>query len=143
MKKKNVQCGFTVIEVVAAIFLLSACIVALSQLVAFVASQRVAEEIRQAAADQLQNVLEQLEGISNEKKVALDFDRSVFEATSKRAVPDGKVEFFCEPANLENDAVNSHVFRIVVSWNRGKNRPRGEVSMFRLLTLVGKGETEP
>lgn len=134
--------GFTVVEIVAALFLLTACTVAFSQLVVFVSSQRVDETIRQAAVDQLQNVLEQLDGLPVEKRVALYFDKSEYEQTTRRAVPDGKIEFSSQPAEF-NDSVQSFVFQATVSWNRGESRSRGEVSLFRLLTLDRKGETEP
>lgn len=137
--------GFTVVEIVAALALLTACIVAFSQLFVFVTSQRNAEEIRQAAVDQLQNVREQLRGISDEKLAALDFDRSDFEQTTRRALPGGEIEFSTEsatPAPGADSTMQSDVLQITVSWDRGEKRPRGEVSLFRLLTPTREGETE-
>jgi Tfp pilus assembly protein PilV len=142
-QKKCHRGGFTIVELLAAVFILTACIVAFSQLVVFVASQRAAEGIRQNAVDQLQNVFEQIAVISDEKLAALDFDKKEYEARTLRAVPDGKLTFSCKPAD-ETAALQSYVFEANVSWSRGEKQQRGNVSLFRLLTVnkSGKGETE-
>jgi hypothetical protein len=129
--------GFTIVETLAAAFMLSVCLITFSQLVVFVVSQRSAEEIRQNAVDQLRNVFEQIAVIPDEKLAALDFDKKAYEATAARAVPDGQLAFSCKPST-ETDSVRSYVFEATVSWDKGK------VSMFRLLTpgKNGKGETE-
>lgn len=135
--------GFTILEMVVALFLLTVCLVAFSQLVVFVTTQRVAEGTRQAAVDQLQNVFEQLSDLPDEKLAALDFDDSDYQETARRAVPDGRIEFSCNavPWNeAEAPEVRSRLFQAALSWDRGENRPRGTVSLFRLLTLAQEGE---
>ncbi|GHT40210.1 hypothetical protein FACS189443_0220 [Planctomycetales bacterium] len=139
-RTKSFRDGFTIVELIAAMFLLTVCIAAFSQLVAFVVSQRSAERIRQCAVDQLQNVLEQIAVIPDEKLIALDFDKTEYEATTARAVPDGQLTFFCKPTEKtleksnETGSVQSYIFEATVSWDRG-SLPRGKVLMFRLLTL--------
>jgi hypothetical protein len=134
--------GFTIVEIVAAIALLTACIVGFAQMFALDVAQRNAERTWQTAADQVQNVFEQIADLPTDKLIALDFDKSEYEQTTRRAVPKGEINFSCTPAEFDGE-VKSYVLRAAVSWDRG-SRPRGEVSLFRLLTVppAPKGETE-
>jgi hypothetical protein len=125
---------------VAAIALLTACIVGFAQLFTLEASPRGAERTWQMAADQVQNVFEQIANHPVENLIALDFDKMEYEQTTLRALPEGTIEFSCKPAEFESDTP-SFILQAVVSWDRG-TKPRGEVSLFRLLTAEKKGDDE-
>jgi len=122
--------GFTLIEVSAAAALLAVCAVTFAQLIAFAASERVAERTRRTATDQLQNVFEHLAATESQKLVAGDFDKTPFESLIERSLPDGKIVF--ETKTLES---RNAIFAVTVSWSNGEKRPRKEVAMFRLLAI--------
>jgi len=123
--------GFTLVEVSAAIALLAACAVAFAYLVALTASERTAERTRQTAVDQVQNVLERLVIVPPEQLASGEFDKTATESLIERSLPDGKIVF--DTKTVEPDSV---VFAVTVSWSDGEKRPRREVAMFRLLTLL-------
>ena len=128
--------GFTLVEISVAVALLAVCAVAFAQLVALTASERLAERTRQTATDQVQNVLERLADLPPEKLAAGDFDTTPLETLIERSLPDGKI--ICGTKTIDSNGV---VFTVAVSWSTGEKRPRGEVSMFRLLTLQSPPDT--
>jgi len=128
--KKSAKSAFTLIEVSAALLLVTVCAVAFAQLVALAASERTIERTRRMAVDQLQNVMEYLAATEPAKIIAGDFDRTPFDSLIERSLPDGKIVF--ETKTIENDNV---IGTITVSWSDGEKRPRKEVSMFRLYNV--------
>jgi prepilin-type N-terminal cleavage/methylation domain-containing protein len=129
MKSGTKKYGFTLVEVSAAIAVLAMCVVVFMQLIAMTTSERVAERTRRIAVDQVQNVLERLAALPAEKLAAGEFDKTAAESLIERSLPDGKIVFSTKEVES-----NRAVFTVTVSWSNGEERPRKEVSMFRLLT---------
>jgi hypothetical protein len=122
--------AFTLVEVSAAIVLLTVCMVTFAQLVVLTTSERASERTRRTAVDQLQNIMECLAATEPAKLVAGDFDKAPFELLIARSLPEGKIVF--NTMTVENDHV---IWTITVSWSGGEKRPKNEVAMFRLLAL--------
>ncbi|MDR0328133.1 MAG: prepilin-type N-terminal cleavage/methylation domain-containing protein [Planctomycetaceae bacterium] len=119
--------AFTLIEVAAAIALLTVCMVSFAQLVALATSERVADRTRRTATDQLQNVLERLAATEPEKLMSGNFDKAPFESLIERSLPDGKIVF--EAKTIDD----KDIWTVTVSWNSNEKQPRKEISMFRWL----------
>lgn len=139
--KKRYSAGFTIIEISATVILLLCCLVVFSQLAVFVSMQRGMARNRQAALDQLTNVVEQLAEVPDESLLKQDFDSTRFQELTERILPEGKIEFSLQPDSLQpdsshtdsNTSVQTKVFRITISWSEGSNRPRAEMSIHRFL----------
>jgi prepilin-type N-terminal cleavage/methylation domain-containing protein len=123
--------GFTLVEISAAVVVLAVCAILFAQLVALTTSVRHAERLRQTAIDQTQNILERLATVPPEKLATLDFDKTSAESLIERSLPDGNIAF--ATTEMEPDRV---LFTVTVSWSNGDKKPRIEITMFRLLTLV-------
>jgi len=133
--------GFTLVEISAAIAVLAVCAILFAQLVALTTSVRLAERTQKTAVDQMQNILERLATVPPEKLAAGDFDTGSFdtgrfdrasaESLIERSLPEGKVAF-----DTKKIAPDSVVFTVTVSWSDGEGKPRREIAMFRLLTIV-------
>ena len=115
--------AFTIIEVFAALFLISAAMICFTQLVFALQEQRQSERHRAIASDQLQNVLElALENPSGPPTEAM-------RAMVEHALPGGTIELIqVEIADAENAAL----LQGTLTWNDGANRPKKSVTMVRL-----------
>jgi len=116
--------AFTVIEVFAALFLISVGMVCFMQLVFALQEQRQSERYWAIASDQLQNVLE-LALAGPDGLTVTEAMREMVE----RSLPDGTIELDqVELPGTENAAL----LQGTLTWNDGSNRPRKSVTMVRL-----------
>ena len=120
--------GFTVVELIAAMLLVSVCIVGFSQLVFMVVDLQNAAQIRGVATDQLQNIMELIPEMENaaENPVPTESMRRL----ASQALPEGEIEFESLPITEVDDAM---LLKGTVSWNDAAKRLRKNVSMVRLV----------
>ena len=120
--------AFTVIEVFAALFLISVAMLCFMQLIFALQEQRQSARHRAIASDQLQNVLE----LAMENPEALQDGLTPTEAMRsmvEQSLPDGAVEL----AWVElPDTENARLLQGTLTWSDGTNRPRKSVTMVRL-----------
>lgn len=134
--------GFTLIELSAAVAIVFVCLVAFSQLVFQVGRESRRDRLRQAAFDRVQDALERLSLLPAPRRVALDFDRTPFDAVVRRSLPEGTIAFQCEPVDVgtESTRIKAYLLTATVSWSDGEERPARQVSLSRLVTLFEEGE---
>lgn len=133
-KKKTTQnSGFTIFELVAAIFMVTVCMVAFAQLVFSTSEYRRARQTTQSAQDQLLNMLEMLDREEPEKLKNLDFDKQPFETLLAHSLPDGTVAFSVKPFSEDSD-----LLEVTVSWDAGEKRPRRELTLVKWVFAAPK-----
>ena len=126
--------GFTTFELVAAIFIVTVCMVAFAQLVFSTSEYRRARQMTQAAQDQLLNVLEMLDREEPGKLKNLDFDKQPFENLLADSLPGGKIAFAVKPFPADasgNIPPDSALLEVTVTWDAGEKRPPHSLALVK------------
>ena len=135
--------GFTIVELIAAMMVVSLCIMAFVKIAHIARQQREYGREHQTAVDQTLNVLEYLCGRDvRVPNVAADpvqlaageIDMTQYEALIARTLPDGKLLVTCEPLAVEGAAVDVWRLDATVSWKPGANLPQRNVAFTRLIS---------
>lgn len=138
--------GFTTFELIAAIFMVSVCMVAFAQLVSGTLGYRQTRQTTQAANDQLLNVLEMLDREEPERLKNLDFDKQPYEMLLANSLPGGKVAFSIKPfpdGQGENSPKDSALLEVTVNWDVGEKRPSRELILVKWVSLSEQRRSEP
>ena len=151
--KKNANAGFTIVELIVAILVVTVCMAAFVKIAHVARQQRDYGREHQTAVDQTLNVLEHLAACDPVQLAAGDIDLTPHENLIARSLPDGKLLVTCEQLAGEEAADAADVWQLTatVSWKPGANLPQRDVTLSRLVvvaseeeesTLAGEGEEE-
>ena len=135
IKKHNARAAFTIVELVAAIMIVTLCMAAFVKIAHVARQQRDYSREHQTAVDQTLNVLERLAAADPEQLAAGTIDLSPQEALIARSLPDGKLLVTCEPL-AEATAVPMWRLNAVVSWKPETNLPQRSIALTRLLARL-------
>ena len=136
-KQHNTHAGFTIVELIAAIMVVSLCIVAFAKIVHLAGQQRELGREHQTAVDQTLNVLEHLVAADPEQLATGEIDLTPHETLIAQVLPGGKLLVTCETLEVEHvDVATVDIWRLdaSVSWSPGTNLPRRSVTITRLLS---------
>ncbi len=117
--------AFTIIEVFAALVLISVGMICFTQLLFSLQEQRQSDRQRAIASDQLQNVLELAAASPGDDSATTETMRSMVE----HSLPDAAVEL--KRVDLP-DVENAHLIQGTITWNDGPDRPKKSLTMVRL-----------
>ena len=134
VKKRDMRTAFTIVELMAAIMVLALCLAAFVKMTHTARQQRNDGRTHQTAADQLQNVLEQLVDADPEQLAAGGFDLTPYEAIIARALPGGTLQIVCEPLADETAVLQTWRIDAKVTWPSGQNRPPRSTTLTRLFS---------
>jgi len=144
-KKHNPNAAFTIVELIAAMMVVSLCIAAFVKIAHLARQQRDYGREHQTAVDQVQNVLEILAVADPEQLTMGNMDLMPYERLIERSLPDGKLLVTCEPLDVDGAAADVWRLDARVSWKPGANLPQRSVALTRLLSkpqLVEEGLQE-
>ena len=148
VRKKTTSTAFTIVELVAAMFIVGLCLAAFLKIAHTARQQRRIAQTHQTAVDQLQNVIELLAAADPEQLAACEVDLSQYEALIARALPEGELLLVCEPLATDNTtevATTLQTWQLdaSVSWRDGVSPLRRSVTLTRLLSKPIVIETPP
>ncbi|MDR1140065.1 MAG: hypothetical protein LBL62_00125 [Planctomycetaceae bacterium] len=125
------RCGVYLLESCVGLVLVSTAMIIFSQSLFQLIDHRTDQKLQQIAVDTLLNIQEMvdLETLTSNNREKLQ----PLESMVARSLPDGKltVEKLEEPS--ADNITNITFFRITVSYENGKNRPRRELSLVRAI----------
>ena len=143
--EKKTRAAFSIVELIAAIMVVSLCLVAFAKIVHLAGQQRLIHREHQTAVDQTLNVLEHIVAADPEQLAAAEIDLTPHETLIARALPDGKLFVTCMPLQVGDSGVETTVgtwqLDATVSWNPGANLPRRSATFTRLLSKQFETET--
>jgi len=143
MKNHKPRTGFTIVELIAAMMVVSLCITAFVKIAHVARQQRDYGREHQTALDQTLNVLEILAAADPEQLSTGNMDLTPYQSLIARSLPQGELLVTCTP--LDADAVKGWRLDARVSWMPGANLPQRSVAITRLLAkppLVEEGLQE-
>ena len=135
-KRRSERPAFTMIEVLAAVFLLTACLTAFGQLRVMMTREERKTAITDIAQRQLRNVWERLDAVSESDLIAENFAKEPFETLAANTLPNGELKFEILPITFHGEKsgdVILHQARLTVSWDDGPGRPRRAAALSRIL----------
>ena len=140
-KKHNANTGFTIVELIAAIGVVTICMAAFVKIAHVARQQRDAARVYQTAVDQVQNVLELLAAADPEQFSTGNVDLTPHESLIARSLPQGELLVTCELLD-NDDAVQTWRLDASVSWTPGANLPQRSVTLTRLLVVASDEREE-
>ena len=141
-KKHNANAGFTIVELIAAIMVVTVCMAAFVKIAHVARQQRDYGREHQTAVDQTLNVLELLAAADPVQLAAGDVDLTPHESLIARSLPDGKLLVACEQlagGDATNAAADVWQLTATVSWKPGANLPQRSVALARLIGTRDEG----
>ena len=132
--KKNANAGFTIVELIAAIMVVTVCMAAFVKIAHVARQQRDYGREHQTAVDQTLNVLELLVTADPVQLAAGDVDLTTHESLIARSLPDGKLLITCEQLAVDDATVDIWQLNATVTWKPGANLPQRSVTLSRLRT---------
>jgi len=143
--EKKTRVAFSIVELIAAIMVVSLCLVAFAKIAHLAGQQRLIHREHQTAVDQTLNVLEYLVAANPEQLAAAEIDLMPHETLIARTLPDGKLLVTCMPLQVGDSGIETTVgtwqLDATVSWSPGANIPRRNVTFTRLLSKQFEIET--
>jgi len=133
-KKKDKNAAFTIVELIAAIGVVTICMAAFVKIAHVARQQRDAGRVQQTAVDQVQNVLELLAAADPEQLTMGNVDLTPHETLIARSLPEGELLVTCELFPNDNAAVQTWRLEASASWIPPGNLPRRSVAFTRLLS---------
>lgn len=131
-KRRKTTHGFTAIEMIIAVMVLSMCALIFAKCVYHSNELEQNDREYRIAMDQLQNVMERISVIPDEKLHELDFDKTEFENLLEKSLPDGKISFEIQP--LESPYETS-LLNTTVSWSEAAGKPLRTITLSRILAV--------
>ena len=134
MKKHNPNAAFTIVELIAAIGVVTICMAAFVKIAHVARQQRDAGRVQQTAVDQVQNVLELLAAADPEQLSTGNVDLTPHETLIARSLPQGELLVTCELLADDNATVQTWRLDASASWIPPGNLPRRSIVLTRLLS---------
>ena len=133
MTNRKSRCGFTVMELLAAMTIVGVCMGVFAKLYSMSLAQRQTDRTQQLATDQLQNIFEMLAPLDAEQWAAGKVDVSKQAEMIQRTLPNGKFTVACEPHEQINGL---WLLKGTVTWSNGEKQTPHSVSLVRLLSVT-------
>lgn len=132
----QVRRAFTIIEVVVAVFLLAACLVAYAQLRTTLITQQSRLNTTDVARLQLQNVFEIIGKLPPDELRKGDFSAFNIESLIANTLPAGEIKFEVTPVvfrDQQDGEVTVHLLKSTVFWEEKAGHPKRSLSLVRLI----------